>query len=494
MKLVVKKELDVKKDLLVLGLFSDNKDAYKDLNPFVHKKLMGAFENKSLSDSLGSNLRVIASDSLYDEILVVLLGDSKKVTSEAVRRALSRGVNHCKSLKITSFTTNLAELFLPHLDVKKLALACGEACSLSNYSFDKYSKKAKENKKIEEVVFSLGDLKNQKVFSDYLAKGQMLGDATNYAKDLVNEPACVVNPDFLEVEAKKLAKSPLLSLRVIKGKELDKLGFNLITAVGKGSAVEPRMLVFDYKNSQKKPDKVFLGKGITFDTGGYNIKPTGFMEEMKYDMAGAAAVLGTICALTLLKPKISASFVIPLAENMVSSKAYRPSDIVLSHSGKTVEVLNTDAEGRLILADALSFATKNYKGASFIDIATLTGSAVICTGHVVAPMVGSDSGLLKDLSSAGKSSGDRVWEFPFFDDYMDWMDSDIADLANISKKFDRSAGTITAGVFLSKFVDGAKWVHIDIAGTAFFKEPFFYNQKYATGFGVRLFTYFLNDF
>ncbi|MFP4567527.1 MAG: leucyl aminopeptidase family protein [Candidatus Woesearchaeota archaeon] len=495
MKLVVKKELDTSKKLLVLGLFSDDINYYKDLNPFIQSKIDLALKNKTFKHKFGSTLKLMVSDSLYDNVLVVSLGDSKNLSAEIIRRVLSRGVNYSKSLKVDGFTTNIAELaHLKKLDIKSLGLACGESCALASYSFIKYSKKSEEDVALKEVVFSFSDEKEGKLLSNFLSKGLIVGESTNYAKDLVNEPACVVTPAFLEGEAKKLAKSSLLSLKVFSSAELKRLGFNLISAVGGGSATPPRMLVFDYKNSSKKSEFVLLGKGITFDTGGYNIKPTGYMEEMKYDMGGAAAVLGTIRALTLLKPKISASFVIPLAENMISSKAYRPSDIVLSHSGLSVEVLNTDAEGRLILADALSYASKKYKGAKFIDVATLTGAAVIATGHVVAPMMGNNSDLLESLSFAGLDSGDRVWEFPFFEDYQDVMDSDIADLSNISKKLDRAAGSITAGVFLSKFVNGEKWAHIDIAGTAFLKESFFYNQKYATGAGVRLFSYLLNDF
>jgi leucyl aminopeptidase len=495
MRLSVKSELDTSKKLLVLGFFSDDKNYYKDLNPLVHKKIVDSLKNKTFSQKLGSTLKLMINDSLYEHILVVSLGNVKDLSAESIRRALSRGVSYCKSLKIEGFTTNIADLaHLKKLDLKNLGLACGESCSLSSYSFNKYSKKAKDDVLIKEIVFSLFDLKSHKVFSDFLSIGKNIGESVNFAKDLINEPACVANPEFLEEEARRLAKSPLLSLKVLKKKDLERLGLNLIVSVGKGGSVEPCMLIFDYKNSSKAPQKVILGKGITFDTGGYNIKPTGFIEEMKYDMAGAAAVLGTIHALTLLKPKISVSFIIPLAENMISSKAYRPGDIIRAHNKLSVEVLNTDAEGRLILADALSFASSKYKGASLIDVATLTGAAIIATGNVVAPMVGNDSNLLNKLTLAGNNSGDRVWEFPFFDDYEDSMDSDIADLANMSKKLDRAAGSITAGVFLSKFVGDSKWAHIDIAGTAFLKEPFFYNQKYATGFGVRLFTYLLNEF
>lgn len=494
MKLVVKKDLDTSKSLLVLGLFSDNKDYYKDLNPLVHKKIVSAVKNKTFDDKLGSNIRLMVDDSLYDEVLVVSLGRSAEFSCEGLRRALSVGVDHCKSLRIKGFTTNIAQLSRTVLSEKVIGLACGESCALSSYVFNKYSQRSKDNIDLDEIVFSWDDSRSQKTFLDNLTKGQIIGESANFAKDLVNEPACVASPEFLEKEARKLAKSPLLSLKVLKKKDLERLGLNLIVSVGRGSAFDPCMLVLDYKGSSKKAETVLLGKGITFDTGGYNIKPTGYMFDMKSDMGGAAAVLGTIRALTLLKPKISTSFIIPLAENMVSSKAYRPSDIIKAFNGKSVEIINTDAEGRLILADALSFASKNYKGASLIDIATLTGAAVVATGHVVSPMVGNDEALLAKLKGAGDMSGDRVWEFPFFSDYFDWMDSDVADVANLSKKFDRSAGMIQGGVFLSKFIGDSNWAHIDIGGTAYLKENFFYNQKYATGAGVRLFTYFLNKF
>lgn len=494
MKLLAKPELDTKKKLLVLGWFNDKKDYYKELNPTIHNKIQTALKNKTFTEKLGSTLKTMINESMYEEVLVVSIGSAKELTSEGVRRALSKGVNHCKSLRIKGFTTNIAELATPHIPVEKIGLSCGESALLSSYSFIKYTQKAKEEVKIEEIVFSWKEQKTIKKFTEYLVKGQIIGEATNYAKDLINEPACVAHPKYLEEEAKKLAKNSNLTLKVLNRKELEKKGMNLLVAVGKGSAHEPRMLIFDYKGSPKKPDTVLLGKGITFDTGGYNIKPTGYMEEMKQDMGGAAAVLGTIKALTMLKPKISVSFIVPLAENMISSKAYRPSDIVQGYNKKTVEVLNTDAEGRLILADALSFAAEKYKGARLIDIATLTGAAAIATGHVVAPMVGNNSDLLSNLKRAGDASGDRVWEFPFYEDYQDWMDSDIADVSNISKKNDRYAGMITGGVFLSKFINDSNWVHIDIGGTAYLKEAAFYNQKYATGAGVRLFCYYLNNF
>ncbi len=493
MKLVVKKDLDTSKNLLVLGWFSDDKNFYEDLNPVVHKKISVALKNKSFSEKLGSTTRLMVTDSLYEEVLVVSLGSSKKFCVEGVRRALSRGVLHAKSLKLDGFTTNIAELAISKgLGVEEVGLACGESCVLSNYNFNKYSSKAKDEVFIKSISFSYSA--DSKKLSSALIKGSKIGEATNYAKELVNEPACVVNPSFLEKEAKSLAKDSNVSLRVLRKKDLEKKGMNLILAVGQGSADEPRVLVLDYKGSNKKPDHVILGKGITFDTGGYNIKPTGFIEEMKYDMGGAAAVFGVIKALSLLKPKISVSFVIPLAENMVSSKAYRPSDIIKAMNGKTVEVLNTDAEGRLILADALSYASEKYKGASLIDVATLTGATVVALGHFATSLISNDSSLSESLELAGHSSGDRVWELPFFEDYQSLMDSDIADVSNLSKKFGRSAGVITGGVFLSKFIGDAKWAHLDIGGTAYLKEPFFYNQKYATGAGVRVLTYFLNKF
>lgn len=490
MRLLAKNELDTTKKLLVLGWFSDDKNHYEKTNPEVHKKIMSSLKNKTFSDKLGSATRLAINDSVYEEILIISLGEKNKTEPDSIRRALSKGVNYAKQHKYESFTTNISELATPYMKIEDLGLACGESSVLSNYAFNKYSSKAKDEVRVKEIVFL--QTKKQKEFSENLTKGKIIGEATNYTKELVNEPACIANPSYLEQEAKKLAKNPLISLKVLKKKDLEKRGMNLILSVGKGSVNEPRMLILEYKGSKNKEiNYAILGKGITFDSGGYNIKPTGYMEEMKSDMAGAAAVLGVAKATAELKTKMNISFIIPLAENMISSKAYRPSDIIKAMNGKTVEIINTDAEGRLILADALSYAEKKYKNATLIDIATLTGASVFATGHFAAPIVGNDSSLINNLKTAGFKSGDRLWELPFFEDYQELMDSDIADVANISKKFDRSAGVITGGVFLSKFINGAKWAHIDIGGTAFLKEAFFYNQKYATGSGVRVLTYFI---
>ena len=282
-----------------------------------------------------------------------------------------------------------------------------------------------------------------------------------------------------------------VKIKVLGEKEMKKLGMNALLTVNKGSSNPPKLIIIEYKNG-KGPFTAILGKGITFDTGGINIKPTGYIEDMKMDMGGAAAVLGTMKAIAEMNVKKNVLGVIPICENMINGSATRPGDIVTAYNGKTIEVKNTDAEGRLILADALAYTEDKYKPKTMIDLATLTGSVIIGLGYYVSGMVTNNDELGRKLEESGNASYDRVWKLPFFEEYQDDMDGDITDLKNLSGKADpRAGGAITAAVFLSKFVEKSSWAHIDIAGTAYLKEPRTYHQKYATGAGVRILTYYL---
>jgi leucyl aminopeptidase len=265
-----------------------------------------------------------------------------------------------------------------------------------------------------------------------------------------------------------------------------KAGMQALLAVAQGSALEPRFVVLEYRGSATAP-VVLVGKGVTFDTGGISIKPAQNMEDMKFDMSGAAAVLGTFEVLGLLKPKLHVIGLIPLCENMPSGTAYKPGDVVGSHLGKTIEVVNTDAEGRLILADALSWA-RQYAPAAVIDCATLTGAIVIGLGHTASGLMGTDQRLIDAVLAAGELADERVWELPLWDEYRDLIKSDIADMKNSGG---RAAGSITAGWFLREFADGYPWAHIDIAGTAYTERESATQVKGPTGVMVRLFTEFL---
>ena len=272
---------------------------------------------------------------------------------------------------------------------------------------------------------------------------------------------------------------------------MKKDGLGSLIGVSQGSDQPPKLIFLEYRGGGEDPVTAIVGKGITFDSGGYNIKPTGYMEDMKSDMAGAAAVLGAMRTISQLGLKRNVLGVIPTCENMVSGGAQRPGDIVRAYNGKTIEITNTDAEGRLILADAIAYTEAKYNPSVIIDLATLTGACIVALGYHAAAVITNDLVLSSALIQAGEESGDRLWPLPFFDEYQDTMDGTISDLRNTSGKGrGGEGGAITAAVFISKFVDKARWAHLDIAGPAYLNDASGYNQKGATGYGVRLLTYY----
>jgi leucyl aminopeptidase len=310
------------------------------------------------------------------------------------------------------------------------------------------------------------------------------------ARDLVSQPGNVVTPAFLADTAQELAVSNNLKCRVYELEELKELGMNALVAVGKGSVETPRLIVLEYRGAGEKDRPVVLvGKGITFDSGGISIKPGAGMEEMKTDMAGSAAVLGAMTAAAGLKLPLNLVGVIPTAENMPDGKAYKPGDVVTSLSGTTIEITNTDAEGRLILCDALHFAQK-YRPTAMIDLATLTGACVVALGHEASGLMGNDPRLVNALIKADERCGEQVWELPLWDGYGEAMKSDIADLKNAGS---REGGSITAGWFLKQFVGKTHWAHLDIAGTAWGDKSRPCAPKGATGVGVRLLIEYLRN-
>ena len=356
--------------------------------------------------------------------------------------------------------------------------------------FDKY--KSKKDDKIDIAANFQYEDKQSKDFVAGFNEGKTIAESTNYAKNLVNEPPVFVTPEYIEKQASKL-KSNNTTITVLNRKDMEKLGLNLILAVSSGSDKPAKLIIIKYNGAGKEKYTAIAGKGITFDSGGYDIKPSGQFADMKCDMSGAAAVLGTIMVAQQLGIKKNILGVIPSCENLVNGSAYKPGDIIKAYNSKTVEIGNTDAEGRLILADAIAYVEKNYSPETIIDLATLTGACIIALGFYTSGLISNNKELTKKLFDAGNDSYDRVWELPFFEEYQDNMDGDISDLKNMSTKGKgREAGAITAAVFLSKFVDLEKtaWAHLDIAGTAFLAEPKEYNQKYASGAGVRLLSYY----
>ncbi len=318
------------------------------------------------------------------------------------------------------------------------------------------------------------------------AIGAAIGAGHRYARGLQVLPPNVLTPAVLADRAQALAAEAGFGCTVLDRAGAEKEGLGGLLAVGQGSANDVRFIVLEYQGGTGAP-VVLVGKGITFDTGGISIKPAQSMEDMKYDMSGAAAVLGTFEALRHLRPKLNVIGIVPSAENMPSANAYRPADVVTSHFGKTIEIINTDAEGRLLLADALSYA-RRYRPACVINIATLTGAIGIALGPVAAGVMGNDEALIEEVLQAGRRAHERAWPLPLWDEYRDLIKSDIADVKNSGG---RAAGSITAGWFLKEFVEGYTWAHLDIAATAYTDRDDAALVKGPTGTGVRLFAEFV---
>jgi len=364
--------------------------------------------------------------------------------------------------------------------------------NLKSYTFNKYKtlNKEKINKKIDFKIITSNKEKIEKEYKYYHA----IKEGVFLSRNLVSEPPNVLNPKAYVQEIKKLSK---LGLRIksYDEKELKKLGLNALLGVGQGSSNETYLVTIEWngKNNSLKSPLTFVGKGVCFDTGGISLKPAKFMEEMKYDMAGSAVVVGLLKSLALRKAKVNAVGVVGLVENMPGSNAQRPGDIVKSYSGKTIEVLNTDAEGRLVLADALSFAEKKYKPKFIIDLATLTGAIIISLGEEYAGLFSNNDELSKNISKASENVNEKVWRLPLHKNYDKLLDSTIADVQNIN--YAGGAGSITAAQFLQRFImNKTPWAHLDIAGMAFTKKAANLNSRGATGFGVRLLNNLVKEF
>jgi len=356
--------------------------------------------------------------------------------------------------------------------------------NLKSYTFNKYKTLNKDyiGKKINLKIITSNKEKIEKKYKYY----DSIKEGIFLTRDLVSEPPNVLTPKVYVQEIKKLSKFGL-KIKIYDEKQMKKLGLNALLGVGQGSVNETYLAIIEWngkKNSKQNP-LAFVGKGVCFDTGGISLKPARFMEEMKYDMAGSAVVVGLLKSFALRKAKINAVGVVGLVENMPGGAAQRPGDIVKSYSGKTIEVLNTDAEGRLVLADALTFTEKKYKPKFIIDLATLTGAIIVSLGEEYAGLFSNNDELSKNISNASENVNEKVWRLPLHKNYDKLMDSKIADVQNIN--YAGGAGSITAAQFLQRFIiDKTPWAHLDIAGMAFSKKAANLNPGGATGFGVRL--------
>jgi leucyl aminopeptidase len=384
----------------------------------------------------------------------------------------------------TELTLCFGELAVKDSDAawraRHAALAAGDAL----YRFDAMKSKKSPPRPLKSVVFALTRKAGEAAATRGAAEGRAIAAGVALAKDLGNLPGNVCTPTYLADQATSLARECKLGVTVLERREMERLGMGTLLSVAKGSREPPKFIELRYQGAAKSAKPVVLvGKGITFDTGGISIKPAAEMDEMKFDMCGAASVLGTMRAIAALRPKLNVVGLVPTTENMPGGAASKPGDIVKSMSGQTVEILNTDAEGRLILCDALTYAER-FAPAAVVDIATLTGACVIALGHVASGLFANRDELADELVAAGRNSWDRVWHMPLWDDYQEQLKSPFADFANIGG---RPAGSVTAACFLSRFAGKYPWAHLDIAGTAWTSGK----NKGATGRPVPLLTTFL---
>jgi leucyl aminopeptidase len=412
-------------------------------------------------------------------VLVAGLG-SGKGDAEAVRRAASTAARRARDLGAKS-----AAGYLPAEGVspRARAQATVEGSVLGTYRFDKYLKE-KNPKNLDAFAVVEPERRSQGAAEDGMRAGGIWGAATCLARDLVNEPANVVTPAYLAKRAQEISRSGRLGLKVLEREDCEKLGMGAYLGVAQGSLEPPKFIHLTYRPKQRARKRVVvIGKGITFDSGGLDLKPADGMYRMKDDMSGAAAVLGLFSALPKLALPVEVHGLIAATENMPSGTAQRPGDIVRAMNGLTIEIGNTDAEGRLTLADALAYADKEIKPDEMVDLATLTGAIVVALGLGLSGVFVTDEALAGRMLAAAETAGEKMWRMPLYDEYKDGIKSDIADLNNISSQ--RGGGAIVAGLFMRDFTGGRPWAHLDIAGTAFTERELPLGPKGATGVGVR---------
>lgn len=407
-----------------------------------------------------------------NRVIFIGVGKLEKLNAESLRVFAGKAVKKCIKM-------GLGELLISCPSELHLEAIIEGAC-LGNYIFDKY-KSEKKYSPLKSISFLVEPDTDEKLLEQTVA----ICEGTMFARDLVNMPSNDKKPEQFTNLIIDTAKKEHLQIKVLCGSELKKKKFGSLLSVAAGSNSDARLIVLDYNPKGSKKTVALVGKGVTFDSGGINLKPTGHIEDMKCDMSGAAAVAATLVAASKLDLKVRVLGVIPVVENMISGNATRPGDIITSYSGKTIEILNTDAEGRLILIDALSYAIKEYKPDTIIDIATLTGACVVALGMKMSAVFSSDDTLAQSIVKSGEKTDERCWHLPLFDDYKERLKSDFADLKNIGGP--GGAGSITAALFLSEFVGDTRWAHIDIAGPAYIEKGHDYCGVGGTGVGVRLF-------
>jgi leucyl aminopeptidase len=421
-----------------------------------------------------------------ERVLLLGLGKRTELDAKQFNDCVRAAMRALRATGAKDALLYLAELPVQGRDSAWCINQCIQAAYETAYRFDRLKSKAETDKKLlRKIQFGLLKQASTAVFETAITQAAAVARGMAFTKDLGNLPGNICTPTYLAQQAQSLAKThKAIKTSVLDEKDMKKLGMGSLLSVTRGSSEPAKLITLEYHGTDKKQKPVVLvGKGVTFDSGGISLKPGAEMDEMKYDMCGAASVLGTLQAIAEMKLKLNVVGIIPACENMPSGEAIKPGDIVTSMSGQTIEILNTDAEGRLILCDALTYAAK-FSPDTVIDIATLTGACIIALGHVASGLYSNQDKLAHELLAAGEQTQDRAWHMPLWDDYQQQLDSNFADMQNIGG---RAAGSITAACFLSRFTKDYRWAHLDIAGTAWKSGK----EKGATGRPVPLLTQYL---
>jgi leucyl aminopeptidase len=474
---------EVRTGALVVPVFSDAAlgGAAKEADGLLGGAIADALASGEIKAKLAEHVLIHAKDLPFHRVLAVGLGEREKFEPQLLARYAGTAVRYLGRRNVTNVAIALPQ------EARSNEAACAsslaEGALAGAFTTTAYQAKPERPIAIEEVAILTHGFDAANIEAG-VQRGKVVADAVNFARRLALTPANDMTPTHLAHEAEKAAKENGLGFEVLEAEQARKLGMGSYLSVAQGSVQPPKFIVMRYDGDPSSKELLALvGKGITFDTGGISIKPAERMEEMKYDMSGGAGVIATMSALAKLKPKLNVVGIVPATENMPGGKATKPGDIVTAMNGKTIEIINTDAEGRLILADALCYANK-LGATKIVDCATLTGACVVALGHAASACVTNNDAFAQTFLAAAKPTGERYWQMPYYDDYTSAMKSDIADLKNTGG---RAAGTLTAAAFLRAFVDDTPWIHLDIAGTAYLENESAWQAKGPTGTPVRAF-------
>jgi leucyl aminopeptidase len=475
-------------DVLIVGRHAEEKrlpEPLRRLDRVVAGQMSEVFEAERFEGKPGQLTHFYTAGRLpAKRVMVVGLGARNAVTAESIRRAAAAALRRARDLGARAVSI---EVLGDRLPARQRAHAVVEGAILGTYTFDRY-KKEKTEKFVEELRVVEPEARRTSEVREGLQTGELFAQATWLARDLVNAPANEVHPSYLANAAQDIAREGKLKIQVYDRAECEQMGMGAFLGVAAGSQQPPRFIHLTYVPRERAQKRVaVIGKGITFDSGGLDLKPAEGMLRMKDDMSGAAAVLGIMRALPLLRPPVEVHGLIAATENMPSGSAIRPGDILRAMNGTTIEIGNTDAEGRLTLADALSYAVERIKPDEMIDMATLTGACVIALGPLCSGVMTNNQALADRVIAAAEIAGERMWQLPLIDEYKDGFKSEVADLNNVGP---RGGGAITAGLFIKEFAGDVPWVHVDIAGPAFTEKDLPLAPKGGTGVAVRtLLTY-----